>query len=81
MAKSSAFCAPRKSWPAPTLRRHSQHKDRAGFGVVIALLWVVARWSARLGRFTVTTIVVLIIVVAFGNYSPCPSGRILGSFS
>jgi hypothetical protein len=28
-------------------------------------LWVVARWSARLGRFTVTTIVVLIIVVAF----------------
>ena len=32
MAKSSAFCAPRKSWPVPTLRRHSQHKDRAGFG-------------------------------------------------
>ena len=26
---------------------------------------VAARWSARLGRFTVTTIVVLIIVVAF----------------
>ena len=26
MAKSSAFCAPRKSWSAPTLRRHRQHK-------------------------------------------------------
>ena len=23
IAKSSAFCAPRKSWPAPTLRRHN----------------------------------------------------------
>ncbi len=26
MAKSSAFCAPRKNWPGPTLRPHSQHK-------------------------------------------------------
>jgi hypothetical protein len=33
--------------------------------VFIALWWALARWAARLGRFAVTMIVVLTIVVAF----------------
>jgi hypothetical protein len=49
--------------------------------VLIALLWATARWSARLGRFAVTTIVVLIIVAAFVLARSAGSSAALADFA
>ena len=49
--------------------------------VLVALLFVVARWSSQLGRFWVTTIVVLIVVAAFALARSAGSSAALADFS